>query len=329
MSISSPFKIAFLFLNLTWFSQPAFAEWHYREHEIFGTNVSLQLWSEDSTTAELALKGAEQEMWRIHNKLSPYIEASELSQLNLNAHAKPFEVSSELANLINKSLFYSRISNGAFDITFASLGHLFDYRNGVQPSEEQVAELTKSINYRLIEFDESSREVRLLTPDLRIDLGGIAKGYAVDQVIKTLTEHGIKHAAVSAGGDSRVLGDKLGEPWIIGIKNPRSEETAIRIPLEDFAISTSGDYERFFIDPDTGERVHHILNPSTGNSAKGLSSVSVIGPSGFDTDPLSTTLFVLGKDKGLALIEEFDDFDAVIIDLNGKVHFSSGLQPPE
>ena len=317
------------FFAILWLCQPAFAEWHFRDHEIFGTSVGVQLWLEDAAHADHAHKSAEQEMWRIHNALSPYIESSELSLLNKNAYSGPVKVSDELAELIDKSLFYSRTSNGAFDITFASLGHLFDYREGIQPNQEQVAELTKSINYRLVDFDEATREVRFLSPNVKIDLGGIAKGYAVDQAIKILSNQGIKHATVSAGGDSRVLGDKRGDPWIVGIKNPRSDETAIRIPLEDFAISTSGDYERFFIDAETDERVHHILNPSTGRSAVGVSSVSVIGPKGFDTDPLSTTIFVLGMEKGLALIEKFDDFDAIIIDLTGKVHFSSGLQPPE
>ena len=120
---------AFIFAAL-WLCQPVFAEWHFREHEIFGTSVSVQLWSEDAAIADNAHTSAEQEMWRIHNALSPYIESSELSQLNQNAHADPVKISDELAKLIDKSLFYSRTSNGAFDITFASLGHLFDYREG-------------------------------------------------------------------------------------------------------------------------------------------------------------------------------------------------------
>ena len=322
-------RLVISIFTVLWCTHSATAEWHFREHEIFGTNVSVQLWSENTTAADRAHENVAMEMWRIHNKLSPYIETSELALLNQNAYAEPLDVSDELATLIDKALFYSEISSGAFDITFASLGHLFDYREAVKPTQGQIEALTKSINYRLIRFDKTSQTIQFSNPNVRIDLGGIAKGYAVDQAVRILTDQGIEHAAISAGGDSRMLGDKRGEPWIVGIKNPRSAETAIRIPLENFSISTSGDYERFFIDPDSGERVHHILNPSTGSSAGELTSVSVIGPHGFDTDPLSTTLFVLGKEKGLALIEEFDDFDAIIIDLQGKVHFSSGLEPPE
>src|SRR5690606_5680450 len=120
--------------------------------------------------------------------------------------------------------------------------------------------------------------------------GGIAKGYAVDRGVAILREHGVRHATLSAGGDSRVLGDKRGQPWLVGVRNPRkgADSVAITLPLVDTAISTSGDYERFFIDAATGERVHHILNPQTGRSVAGITSVSVIGPQGFDTDPLST-----------------------------------------
>jgi thiamine biosynthesis lipoprotein len=135
---------------------------------------------------------------------------------------------------------------------------------------------------------------------------------------------------VSAGGDSRVLGDKLGKPWLVGIRNPRAEDknaVAITLPLENCAISTSGDYERFFIDKD-GQRVHHIINPKTGKSPHGIISASVIGPAGFDTDPLTKTIFIMGPEKGLALINSLPGFDAIVITESGKVIYSKGLTPP-
>src|SRR5690606_39073535 len=120
-------------------------------------------------------------------------------------------------------------------------------------------------------------------PDIRIDLGGIAKGYAVDRAAEILRGYGVEHATVSAGGDSRLMGDKNGRPWIVGIKNPRAEDDkdalpVIRLPLTDTAVSTSGDYERYFVDEATGERIHHIINPKTGRSATGVISVTVLGP---------------------------------------------------
>ena len=170
---------------------------------------------------------------------------------------------------------------------------------------------------------------------MSIDLGGIAKGYTVDRVLTLLRSAGVVSAAISIGGDSGFLGDRGPEPgstkripWMVGIKHPRGEENqyALRMPLVDVAFSTSGDYERFYIDDGTGERVHHILDPATGLSVGKLVSVSVLGPSSMDCDALSTTLFVLGVEKGLELIETIEGYDAVLIDSAGKVHYSNGLQ---
>ena len=132
---------------------------------------------------------------------------------------------------------------------------------------------------------------------------------------------------VSAGGDSRIIGDREGRPWIIGIQHPRDPDgIALRLPLSDSAVSTSGDYQRYFID--NGERIHNIINPKTGRSASASWSTTVIGPDAMTTDALSTTIFILGAVKGLALVESLAGIDAIIIDSNGKVHYSSGFQDP-
>src|SRR5690606_16818091 len=161
----------------------------------------------------------------------------------------PVGISRELATLIDKSLFYSRISGGAFDISFASVGRHYDYRAGEQPDAELRADLLPAINYRLIKLDRQTPALSFGHAQMQIDLGGIAKGYAVDRGVQILRERGVQHATVSAGGDSRVLGDKRGEPWVIGIRNPRGqavdrrreervgEEVAVRLPLVDTAIS--------------------------------------------------------------------------------------------
>ena len=304
------------------------AEWHYREAEIFGTSVTIQLWSEKQAHGEQLVESAIDELWRIHNAFSPYLETSELSQLNLNAINHHSVVSSELSELIIRAQHVSRMTDGAFDITFASVGYAYNYREGIQPSQETIASLLQGVNFRHIDVAPETREVKYLDPRVKIDLGGIAKGYAVERVIQMLRQQGVRHASVSAGGDSRLLGDKRGQPWIVGIRDPRGEGSVIRLPLTDVAISTSGDYERFFIS-ETGERVHHIINPSTGKSTSEVISVTVLGPSATDTDPLSTSVFVLGVEKGMQLIENLLNFDAIIIDKQGKVHYSSGLQEPE
>lgn len=307
------------------------AKWHSDSQDIMGTRVSLSFWLEDEARAAQAVAAVMSEMRRIDSHFSPYINTSELyraNQLAPSATAQnPLAISAELSGLIAKSLYYSRITDGAFDITFASLGRYYDYRNKLSPSAQQREALLPAINYRLLRLDPKHLTLWFEHPKVYLDLGGIAKGYAVDRCIAILRALGVQHASVSAGGDSRVLGDKRGRPWVIGIKNPRAEAVAISLPLENVAVSTSGDYERYFID-ERGERVHHILNPRTGKSAQGINSVTIIGPLGIDTDALSTSVFVMGAEKGLALINRLPGFDAVIITSAGKVLYSQGLVDP-
>lgn len=313
-------------------SLPLAADWHSDQQDIMGTRVSVNLWHDDPVKGSAAVSAVMTEMRRIDAEYSPYIETSQLSRANRLAplaNAKePLAISAELSELLDKSLYYSRLTEGAFDITFASLGRYYDYRKGQKPSAGQQQSLLPLINYRHLQLDTKQHTLYYEHPQVYIDLGGIAKGYAVDRAIAIVQQMGVTRASVSAGGDSRVIGNRHGRPWLIGIKNPRSEDdVAITLPLEDCAISTSGDYERFFIDSE-GARVHHILNPRTGESAGGIASVSIIGPLGFDTDPLSTGVFVMGVEKGLALINKLENFDAIIITTAGKVYYSDGLTPP-
>ncbi|AFU99585.1 FAD:protein FMN transferase [Simiduia agarivorans] len=306
------------------------ADWHYQTGQAMGTEIIVQLWHEDPAQAELAALEVLAEMRRIDQWLSPWIDTSELYKVNQTAAQAPVPISAPLFKILDKAAYMSRLSEGAFDITFASVGYRYDYRQGKAPTDAEREALLPAIDYRLVVLDKTARTVQFIHPNVRIDLGGIAKGYAVDSAIALLAAKGIAHASVSAGGDSRILGDKRGRPWMVGIKNPRDEQQlALRLPLTDTAMSTSGDYERFFFDPVTGEREHHIINPRTGKASQGVMSATVLGPSGFDTDPLSTTVFILGAERGLALIDRLPGFDAIVIDATGQVHYSRGLAAPE
>jgi len=315
-------------------SLPVFAAWHGDTQDIMGTVINVTLWHDDDVKAEEAIAAVMAEMRRIDQQYSPYIPTSELSRVNElapKASAEhPMPISAEMASILQKAEHYSQLSDGAFDVTFASLARYYDYRKGLKPTDAQFKELVPQINYKFIHLDTKNNTVYFDHPKVYIDFGGIAKGFAVDRGAEILRQFGITHANVSAGGDSRILGDKFGKPWLVGIRNPRAEDknaVAITLPLENCAISTSGDYERFFIDKD-GQRVHHIINPRTGKSPHGVISVSVIGPNGFDTDPLTKTIFIMGPEKGLALIDKLPGFDAVIITESGKVLYSKGLTPP-
>lgn len=314
-------------------SPPSYANWYSDEQGIMGTEVKVTLWHEDKQKGQAAVVAVMAEMRRIDATLSPYIETSDLAKVNAQAAKGPVALTPELTLLIDRALYFSRLSEGAFDITFASLGWFYDYRNKRQPSREQKQSLLPAINYHWLQFDKKNATLAFGHNNVRIDLGGIAKGYAVDQAVAIMQAYGVQHGTVSAGGDSRLLGDKKGRPWLIGIKNPRRKddqdrEVVITMPLNDVAVSTSGDYERYFIDEQTGTRVHHILNPKTGRSADEVISVTILGPRGIDTDALSTTVFVLGVESGLKLVNQLDNFDSIIIDAKGKVHYSDGLMAP-
>ena len=316
-----------LLLTVLLTSLPAvvLAQWQQQQRDIMGTRISLDLWHTDSAQAADCGRRVFAEMDRIDALMSSYLESSEVSKINASAAATAVEVSDELLHLIQRSIYFSQISEGAFDITYASVGYAYDYRKHQQPDDQTVAQKLTAIDYRHIDLDD--HRIRFNNSAVRIDLGGIAKGYAVDQAIEILRDCGISQAMVSAGGDSRIIGDRGGRPWMIGIQHPRKEEdVAVRLPLSDIAISTSGDYQRYFIE--NGKRIHHIIDPDTGRSAEASWSASVIGADALTTDALSTTLFILGSVNGLALIEKIDGYDAIIIDRNGKVHYSSGFQEP-
>lgn len=305
----------------------AHADWYHREAAIMGTRIAVELWHEDASEAERAIEAVLGEMHRVDALMSHYKPESQLSQINARAALAPVAVDSELASLIERAGKLSALTGGAFDITYASVGYLYDYRAHIRPTDEQISAGLGAVNWRHVIVDLQASTVRYTQPGVRIDLGGIAKGYAVDRAIAILRSLGVEHASVTAGGDTMIIGDRFGRPWIIGIRHPDDPEKVIaRIPMVDAAISTSGDYERYF--DDDGQRYHHIINPHTGKSAGEVRSVTIIGPDATTTDGLSTSVFVMGPELGIALIEKLGDVDAVIVKSDGKVLYSSGLAPP-
>jgi len=308
--------------------RPAQADWIGEAIELMGTEVSVELWHDDPAIGRTLVEKVLDEYRRIDREMSTYRPDSQISRVNAEAAEHPVEVDAELFTLVGRALELSVASGGAFDITYESVGYLYDFRERRRPTDAEIAERLDAIDYRHVVLDEGASTIRFRTPGVRINLGGIAKGYAVERAAAMLREHGVRHAVLNAGGDTRVLGDRRGRPWIVGIRHPRADgEVVTRLPLVDEAVSTSGDYERFF--EEDGRRYHHILNPRTGRPTEGVLSVTVIGPDATTTDGLSTTLFVLGPEAGLELIERFPGYEAVIVDADGTLVYSSGLAPPE
>ncbi len=315
--------IVFLFGNVV-----AANEWVTREASIMGTTIHAEVWHEDRKLAEQMAEQVLQIMEQVNASMSPYLETSELSKINREASIVPVKVSAELFGLIADSLEYSRLTEGAFDITYASVGYLYDYRNAVRPDSAQIQAKLPGINFTHVKLNRTANSVGFSVPGVRIDLGGIAKGYAVDLAIDRARELGIKNILVSAGGDTRILGDRNGRPWIIGVRHPVDRNRVIaKIPLVNEAISTSGDYERYF--DEDGVRYHHIIDPKTGDSARSVHSVTIIGPVATDTDALSTSVFVLGPKKGMELLNSLARIEGIIVDADGNLLYSNGLQTTE
>jgi thiamine biosynthesis lipoprotein len=295
---------------------------------MMGTEVSVYLWNDDPEAGRLLLEEVFSEAARIDRLMSTYKDESEISKINREAAQQPVAAGAELFRLIQRSLDISVLTRGAFDITYDSVGQHYDFRARQRPDADVVEAKRNLIDYRLVRLDQGAGTVSFDREGVRINLGGIAKGYVVERGIDLLQHRGIEHAIVTAGGDSRLLGDRMGRPWMVGIRDPRKDgEVAISLPLADEAISTSGDYERYF--DEDGTRYHHIITPSTGEPAGGVHSATVIGPDAVITDALSTSVFVMGVHRGLTLIGSLPDYESIVIDAEGSVYFSDGLMPPE
>ena len=253
-----------------------------------------------------------EEIKRIENLLSKYNPQSEVSQLNKLGKLK---VSPETFYIIKKAIEFWRLSDGAFDITVAPLADLWGFTGKKYnlPKDEEIKNTLKLVGSDKIILQDKDNVVKFRIPGTKIDLGAIAKGYAVDCAVKKLKEAGINSCLINAGGQIYCLGDNFGTPWKVAIKNPRGKTVIGYLKLKDKAVATSGDYEQYFFK--NNKRYSHILNPKTGYPAdSGIVSVTVVAQDGLTSDALATAIFVLGKAKGQALVKRFPDIEVKIIE---------------
>lgn len=294
------------------------------ERVLMGTQVIVKVVSNDRERSQIAVNAAFDEVSRLERLMSNFMPETELSRINQQAGVAPVKVSRELFEIIKRSLVFSELSDGAFDISFASVGKLWNFRNAVLPASDAVKTHLPFVDYRKIRLDDERTTVFLPSRQMEIGLGGIGKGYAMDRAMAVLNHHGIRNAMVMAGGDTLIKGKNGDDLWRVGLRDPDTVDGILAVlPLEDQAISTSGDYERFFMKD--GVRYHHILNTRTGYPASLCRSVTILAPDATTSDALSTTVFVLGPERGLALVERLDDVEAIIIDRHGTMSLSSGL----
>jgi len=297
-----------------------------------GTTVSLVSTTTpalDHAAVTAALERAFDEITRLEALMTTWRPDSEVSRVNAAAGGRAIAVSPETFSVLQKSRWISDRSQGTFDITFASMGKLwrFDPNQVAElPAPATVAAARAKIDYRRVVLDETDRTVRLDSPDTRINLGGIAKGYAIDRVAAILRRAGLGSFTAQAGGDLYVAGRKPdGKAWRVGIRDPRGKAGAFfaMLEVEDHAFSTAGDYERAFVRG--GRRYHHIIDPRTGYPATASRSVTIWAKDALTADALDDAVFILGPAEGLKLVESLDDCGAVIVDQNNRVWISKRL----
>jgi thiamine biosynthesis lipoprotein len=295
---------------------------------VMDTIVTITVVADSGRDAERAIEDAFVVIERFGGRINFFSDKSELSLINRNAGIKEVKVSPETFDVIEKALYVSKKTDGAFDPTIGPEIGLWDFARKIKPSDAEVRRKMPFVNYKEVVIDKTRSTVFLGKKGMLMDLGAIAKGYAADLAVATLKRDGIGAGIVANAGDIRTFGLKPdGKPWTVGIRNPRqkdgSDEIFAEIKLSDKAISTSGDYERYFIE--NGQRFHHILDPKTGYPARLCRSVSIITDKGVFTDSFSTAIFVLGPEKGLKLAGELG-MEAIIIDSAGVLRTTPGLK---
>lgn len=297
------------------------------ERNVMGTVLEMSVVVDNRAVAERAFDAVEAEFKRVEREMSEWREDSLLSLVNSSAGVKPVEVTDELFKVINAAVTISRLTEGAFDISWAAMHGVWDFRADHErlPEKSDIEVRLPLIDYRAIKLDPAERNVYLKKRGMKIGLGGIAKGYTVDRASELLAGMGIENFIIRAGGDMRVQGRREKErPWKVDIKHPRKPGALASLSLTNISISTSGDYERFFIKD--GVLYHHIMDPRTGYPARGCRSVTVLAPDTMTSDALSTALFVMGPKAGLRLVDGLKGVEAIIVDSSGKVLTSRGME---
>jgi thiamine biosynthesis lipoprotein len=291
------------------------------------TIVSITVVSRTNDQAQKAINASFSELDRLAALLNFYSATSEISAINKYAGEKPVKVSRDTLDIIEKAVYVSEMTDGAFDVTVGPLVKLWDLQNKVIPDRKSIAESMQIVGYKNIVLDRAVSTVFLKLKGAQIDLGGIIKGYAVDKVVEVLHQNGIISGIVAVGGEIRSLGKKPdGTSWVVGVQNPRQkgsdDEVIATVELSDKALSTSGDYIKYF--EKDGIRYHHLLDPKTGYPSRQCGSTTIVADDNSTADGFSK-LFILGPEKGLAVAKKLG-FDVLFIDCKGGIFMSDGLR---
>lgn len=303
------------------------AELVERSALVMGSSLHLSAWTTSRETAESAFSEVVAEFERLDALLSVWREGSDVLAINAAAGVAPVSVHPDTIAVLRIAQEVSEWTDGKFDITFGALADVwkFDHdQDNVVPSSDLIAARLPLVDYRQVEVSGGTAFIR--RKGMRLHLGGIGKGFAVDRGVEILRRRGLRDFMIQSGGDLYVGGRRGDRPWRLGINDPRGAVglSFATVELSDATFSTSGDYERYFFAHDT--RYHHILDPDEGMPARGCRSVTVVSKDAVHADGLSTGVFILGPEKGMALIERLPDVEAVIVTAKNDVLISSGLR---
>jgi thiamine biosynthesis lipoprotein len=288
---------------------------------VMGTFARAVVIAEDSNTAKKCIETAFEEIHKVDDLMSDYKSDSEISKLNRDGFKTAVRLSQSTYEVLQRSIQFSKLTDGAFDVTVGPLVDLFrtEKEKRVLPSEEQITQAKSKVGFEKLKLDVQNRTVQFAVDGMRLDLGGIAKGYAVDKAVEAMQTCGAIGGMVDIGGDIRCFGapPEGRSHWVIGVQNPNldnyisEQDLALKLKLANGAVATSGDYQQFVLIED--KRYSHIIDRKTGTSTEGLSSVTIIADNATDADALATAVSVMGTEKGLALIEKLPAIEAIFI----------------
>jgi thiamine biosynthesis lipoprotein len=292
-----------------------------------GTLVSITVVARNEAIAHAAATAGFAEIRRLEELLSTWISSSELSRVNASAGIKPIYVSTDTLAVVHRAMQAAEMTDGGFNIAIGPAVEAWSVIDGQRiPAESELDALRPLVDLQAVHVDVREQTIYLDKAGMRIDVGGIGKGYAADQAVEALRRAGAIAGVVALSGDIKTFGRMPGgKKFPVGIQHPRKDGSVLAwIDLEDEAISTAGDYERFF--ERDGVRYHHILDPRTLQPARSCQSVTVVAREGIWADGLDTGIFVMGVELGMQLVEALPDVEAIIVDAEGHVHVSSGLR---
>lgn len=305
------------------------AQMVYQEkHSLLGSPYEITVVVKDSTEGKIFADMSVKELKRIEQLISEWIPTSDISLVNQQAGKQPVKVHAEVFELLQRSVKFSKLTDGAFDVTWAGMDRIWKFDGSMKemPSEERIRNSVQNVDYQNLILNEKDTTVFLQKQGMKIGTGGIGQGYIADRIKQLLLVSGNASGLVNISGDITSWGKQPdGKPWTVAIINPVNKEKVFAFfPLEETAIETSGNYEKFVVF--NGIRYAHIIDPRTGYPAQGVVSVSVFANHTEIADALATGVFVLGVDVGLNLINQLEGIECIIIDDQGKIHMSKGIE---